>query len=124
MVTEMMKAANAMGGKAARACDGCLRKRARWYCVADDAFLCQARLSYGSRAGQGTPYSTRLKVIHDDVLKTDLPYFDICVANIPYQISSPLTFKLLLHQPAFRCAVNMFQKEFAMRLVAQPGDKL
>lgn len=37
-----MKAANAMGGKTARACDGCLRKRARWYCVADDAFLCQA----------------------------------------------------------------------------------
>lgn len=58
------------------------------------------------------------------MLKTDLPYFDICVANIPYQISSPLTFKLLFHQPAFRCAIIMFQKEFAMRLVAQPGDKL
>ncbi|KAL5748901.1 hypothetical protein ACOSQ2_026198 [Xanthoceras sorbifolium] len=40
MITEM-KAADAMGGKTARACDGCLRKRARWYCVADDAFLCQ-----------------------------------------------------------------------------------
>ncbi|KAK4849101.1 hypothetical protein QYF36_020844 [Acer negundo] len=76
------------------------------------------------RRFQGTPYSTRLKVIQGDVLKTDLPYFDICVANIPYQISSPLTFKLLFHQPAFRCAVIMFQKEFAMRLVAQPGDKL
>lgn len=36
------KAANAMGGKTARACDSCLRKRARWFCVADDAFLCQA----------------------------------------------------------------------------------
>lgn len=36
------KAANAMGGKTARACDGCLRKRARWFCAADDAFLCQA----------------------------------------------------------------------------------
>ncbi|KAK8583716.1 hypothetical protein V6N13_109112 [Hibiscus sabdariffa] len=35
------KAANAMGGKTARACDGCLHKRARWYCAADDAFLCQ-----------------------------------------------------------------------------------
>ncbi|XP_059661645.1 zinc finger protein CONSTANS-LIKE 16-like [Cornus florida] len=35
------KAANALGGKTARACDGCLRKRARWYCAADDAFLCQ-----------------------------------------------------------------------------------
>ncbi|GAU27540.1 hypothetical protein TSUD_29720 [Trifolium subterraneum] len=72
---------------------------------------------------QGTP-SSRLMVIQGDVLKTELPYFDICVANIPYQISSPLTFKLLNHQPAFRCAIIMFQREFAMRLVAQPGDKL
>jgi len=76
------------------------------------------------RRFQGTPFSSRLKVIQGDVLKTDLPYFDICVANIPYQISSPLTFKLLNHQPAFRCAIIMFQREFAMRLVAQPGDKL
>ncbi|KAH0435905.1 hypothetical protein IEQ34_026528 [Dendrobium chrysotoxum] len=35
-------AANAVGGSTARACDGCLRRRARWYCGADDAFLCQA----------------------------------------------------------------------------------
>ncbi|KAK6143854.1 hypothetical protein DH2020_024202 [Rehmannia glutinosa] len=76
------------------------------------------------RRFQGTPYSNRLKVIQGDVLKCDLPYFDICVANIPYQISSPLTFKLLSHRPLFRCAVIMFQREFAMRLVAQPGDTL
>ncbi|KAF8396245.1 hypothetical protein HHK36_017860 [Tetracentron sinense] len=76
------------------------------------------------RRFQGTPFSNRLKVIQGDVLKCDLPYFDICVANIPYQISSPLTFKLLAHRPAFRCAVIMFQREFAMRLVAQPGDNL
>jgi hypothetical protein len=36
------KAANAMRGKTARACDSCLRRRARWFCAADDAFLCQA----------------------------------------------------------------------------------
>ncbi|KAK1430637.1 hypothetical protein QVD17_13525 [Tagetes erecta] len=76
------------------------------------------------RRFQGTPHSNRLKVIQGDVLKCDLPYFDICVANIPYQISSPLTFKLLNHRPLFRCAVIMFQREFAMRLVAQPGDTL
>lgn len=76
------------------------------------------------RRFQGTPYSNRLNVIQGDVLKCDLPYFDICVANIPYQISSPLTFKLLSHRPLFRCAVIMFQREFAMRLVAQPGDTL
>ncbi|CAL5059983.1 unnamed protein product [Urochloa decumbens] len=77
-----------------------------------------------NRRFQGNPLSSRLKVIQGDVLKCDLPYFDICVANIPYQISSPLTFKLLSHRPIFRCAVIMFQREFAMRLVAQPGDSL
>nr|GMD77134.1 zinc finger protein CONSTANS-LIKE 6 [Ipomoea batatas] len=30
------------GKAAARACDYCIGKRARWYCAADDAFLCQA----------------------------------------------------------------------------------
>ncbi|KAH1107655.1 hypothetical protein J1N35_011423 [Gossypium stocksii] len=40
MITDK-KAANVMGSKTARACDGCLQKRARWYCAADDAFLCQ-----------------------------------------------------------------------------------
>ncbi|KAL0461898.1 UNVERIFIED_CONTAM: Ribosomal RNA small subunit methyltransferase [Sesamum latifolium] len=94
------------------------------------------------RRFQGTPYSSRLKCYannsltgigyvgydrhesYKEFLKCDLPYFDICVANIPYQISSPLTFKLLSHRPLFRCAVIMFQREFAMRLVAQPGDTL
>uniref|UniRef100_A0A672HN55 rRNA adenine N(6)-methyltransferase n=1 Tax=Salarias fasciatus TaxID=181472 RepID=A0A672HN55_SALFA len=73
---------------------------------------------------QCTPLQTKLQVLIGDVLKTDLPFFDVCVANLPYQISSPFVFKLLLHRPFFRCAVLMFQREFAMRLVAKPGDKL
>ncbi|KAF6165727.1 hypothetical protein GIB67_012624 [Kingdonia uniflora] len=36
------RAGNAVSGKTARPCDSCMRKRARWYCTADDAFLCQA----------------------------------------------------------------------------------
>lgn len=75
------------------------------------------RFKYGEHSGKFT-------LIPGDVLTTELPFFDICVANIPYQISSPLVFKLLSHKPAFRCAVLMFQKEFAMRLVAQPGSEL
>ena len=68
---------------------------------------------------------SKLQIIVGDVIKTEhLPFFDVCVANVPYQISSPLVFKLLLHRPFFRCAVLMFQREFAQRLVAQPGDKL
>ncbi|PSC75956.1 putative dimethyladenosine transferase [Micractinium conductrix] len=75
-----------------------------------------------TRRVQGTPYQNQLQIIHMDVMKADLPYFDICVANIPYQISSPLTFKLLAHRPSFRAAVIMYQHEFAMRLVAKPGE--
>lgn len=73
---------------------------------------------------QGTPYQKKLTVILGDVLASELPYFDVCVANLPYQISSAIVFKLLLHRPFFRCAVLMFQREFAMRLVAKPGDEL
>jgi 16S rRNA A1518/A1519 N6-dimethyltransferase RsmA/KsgA/DIM1 with predicted DNA glycosylase/AP lyase activity len=35
------------------------------------------------------------------------------------QISSPFVFKLLAHRPMFRCAVIMFQEEFAKRLSAK-----
>ncbi|KAG8230580.1 hypothetical protein J437_LFUL004493 [Ladona fulva] len=73
---------------------------------------------------QGTHLQPKLQVMVGDVLKTELPFFDVCVANIPYQISSPLVFRLLLHRPFFKCAILMFQREFAQRLVAKPGDKL
>jgi len=54
----------------------------------------------------------------------DLPYFDLVVANIPYSISSPLTFKLLSHRPLFRSALLMYQREFALRMCASPGEEL
>jgi 18S rRNA (adenine1779-N6/adenine1780-N6)-dimethyltransferase len=76
------------------------------------------------RRFQGTPQANQLQVIQGDVLKHTLPYFDVCVSNTPYQISSPLTFKLLSHRPLFRAAILMFQREFAMRLVAKPKDSL
>nr|ATI09789.1 dimethyladenosine transferase [Aphidius gifuensis] len=73
---------------------------------------------------QGTSLKSKLQIKVGDVLKEKkLPFFDLCIANVPYQISSPLVFKLLLHEPPFRCAVLMFQREFAERLVAKPGDK-
>eukprot|EP00466_Bigelowiella_natans_P009147 jgi/Bigna1/37833/e_gw1.22.61.1 len=73
---------------------------------------------------QGTDLIHKLQILHGDAIKLKFPFFDVCVANVPYQISSPLTFKLLSHRPLFRCAVLMFQREFAMRLVAKPGDPL
>ena len=71
-----------------------------------------------------TEYARKLQVLVGDCLKVDFPYFDVCVANTPYQVSSPLVFKLLAHRPTFREAVLMFQREFALRLVARPGDPL
>lgn len=73
---------------------------------------------------QGTPLQTKLDILVGDCLKNELPFFDVCVANMPYQISSPFVFKLLMHRPFFKCAILMFQREFALRLTAKPGDKL
>ena len=63
----------------------------------------------------------KFEIIQGDALKTNFPEFDKFVANIPYSISSPLTFKLLSHD--FKLAVVMYQKEFAERLTAKPGSK-
>ncbi|KAH0562311.1 hypothetical protein GP486_002992 [Trichoglossum hirsutum] len=49
---------------------------------------------------QGKPEEKRLDVMLGDVIKTELPYFDVCISNTPYQ------------------------REFALRLVARPGDAL
>jgi len=70
-----------------------------------------------------SPYQNKLQLIQGDVLKQQLPFFDLCVANIPYQISSPIVFKLLSHRPLFRAAVLLIQREFAMRLIAKPGTE-
>jgi 18S rRNA (adenine1779-N6/adenine1780-N6)-dimethyltransferase len=73
---------------------------------------------------QGTPEGKRLKVQLGDVIKTELPHFDVCISNTPYQISSPLVFKLLSLPSPPRSCILMFQREFAMRLFAKPGEKL
>lgn len=73
---------------------------------------------------QGKPEQRKLDIIVGDFIKTDLPYFDVCISNTPYQISSPLVFKLLSHRPLPRVCILMFQREFALRLVARPGDNL
>ncbi len=61
-----------------------------------------------------------LNVIRGDALEVALPDFDKVVSNLPYQISSPITLRLLEH--GFELARLMFQKEFAEHLVAMPGQ--
>lgn len=65
-------------------------------------------------------YGECLELIEGDALKVDLPPFDVFVSNLPYSISTPMIFKLLEH--SFRRAVVMVQKEFALRMVANPGE--
>jgi len=63
-------------------------------------------------------------LIHDDALKVDfgkLPKFNKIVSNLPFQISSPITFKFFEYD--FELAVLIYQKEFADRMVAKPGGK-
>ena len=59
------------------------------------------------------------EIMHADALKVEWPDFDVMVSNLPYQISSPLTFRLL--EMPFDHAVLMYQWEFARRMVAAPG---
>ncbi|CAI9282511.1 unnamed protein product [Lactuca saligna] len=66
--------------------------------------------------------SEKLTIISKDALKTDFPHFDLVVANIPYNISSPLVAKLVFGGYHFRSATLLLQKEFAIRLLSNPGD--
>ena len=63
---------------------------------------------------------TNVNIIEGDALKVDLPKVTKIVANLPYSISSEITFRVL-REMAFEVAFLMYQKEFASRLVASPG---
>ena len=62
-----------------------------------------------------------VKLIQGDALKIEFPEFNKVVSNLPYQISSPITFKLLNYD--FEKAVLIYQLEFAQRMVAKPGER-
>lgn len=57
----------------------------------------------------GTPLAKKLEVLLGDAIKLDFPPHDVCISNTPYQISSPLVFKLLSMENPPRCCVLMFQ---------------
>ncbi|MEG3224712.1 MAG: 16S rRNA (adenine(1518)-N(6)/adenine(1519)-N(6))-dimethyltransferase [Methanobacteriales archaeon Met13] len=61
-----------------------------------------------------------VEVLEGDAVRLDIPNFNKVVSNLPYQISSPITFRLLEYD--FDFAVLMYQLEFADRMVASPGN--
>jgi 16S rRNA (adenine1518-N6/adenine1519-N6)-dimethyltransferase len=60
-----------------------------------------------------------LQLIEGDAVKVELPPFELVVSNLPYSISSPMTFRLL--DTGFSEAILMFQAEFADRMAARIG---
>jgi len=62
-----------------------------------------------------------VELINDDALKVDFAPFNKIISNLPYQISSPITFKFLDYD--FDLAILMYQKEFAQRMNGEVGSK-
>lgn len=62
-----------------------------------------------------------VELICDDAVKVEFPEFSKIISNLPYQISSPITFKFLNYD--FDLAILMYQKEFAKRMNGEVGTK-
>ena len=74
--------------------------------------------------------SDRLEVVFGDAMRYDYLFLGSSldarfkvVANLPYNISTPLIFRLLDAHRAIKTIVLMLQKEVALRLVARPSTK-
>jgi 16S rRNA (adenine1518-N6/adenine1519-N6)-dimethyltransferase len=83
---------------------------------------CVAALQTVVEAAQG-----RLTVIHADALEIDpatlAPGPKAIVANLPYNVATPLLIGWLKQASAFAGMTLMFQREVALRLVASPRSK-
>jgi len=64
--------------------------------------------------------NTSVTIIKGNALKVQFPPFDKVVANLPYSISSDVTFKLL--KCGFKSGILMYQREFALRMIAKTGE--
>lgn len=71
-----------------------------------------------------TTLPENVTLISGDALSVDfqiLPRFTKIVSNLPFEISSPITFKLLKFP--FTRAILIYQKDFAKRLVSLPEKR-
>ena len=76
------------------------------------------------------PASPRVTVVCQDALEFDFGALSrdagqplVLVGNLPYQITSPLLFKLIDARESVARAVFMIQQEVADRLLARPGTR-
>ncbi|MDD1750634.1 MAG: 16S rRNA (adenine(1518)-N(6)/adenine(1519)-N(6))-dimethyltransferase RsmA [Methanothrix sp.] len=75
----------------------------------------------GDMATQLSGRFSNVQVINEDALKAQLPPYNKIVSNLPYQISSAITYRLLSR--SFETAILMYQWEFARRMTAAPGSE-
>ena len=61
-----------------------------------------------------------VEIICGDALRIKFPEYDKIVSNLPYEISKKITERFLTE--GFKYAVLVYQKEFAQKLVAKPGN--
>jgi 16S rRNA (adenine1518-N6/adenine1519-N6)-dimethyltransferase len=66
----------------------------------------------------------RLRVINADALTAELPAGAAIVANLPYNVATPLLIGWLTGPLKPRSMTLMFQKEVADRITATPGSKI
>lgn len=66
------------------------------------------------------------KIIMQNILRADMPFDKVftVVGNFPYNISSPILFKVLEWEEHVNEVIGMFQKEVALRVAAGPGSKV
>lgn len=71
--------------------------------------------------------SIKERILHADFLKVDLAEISVAqmmvVGNFPYNISSPIFFKILKNRNLVKSVVCTIQHEVAQRLCAKPGSK-
>ena len=70
----------------------------------------------------------RDNIIGDDFLRMDLnSIFDgrqfVLTGNYPYDISSQIFFKMLDYKDLIPCCTGMIQREVALRMASEPGNK-
>lgn len=71
-------------------------------------------------------YGQKLELIEGDFMKLDLSQFGTklrVVGNIPYNITSPILFKLFEHHSIVKDAVLLMQLEVAERIISEKGNK-
>ena len=119
--------------------DALARRAKRVIAVEVDELLYKGLAARFGAAGEPklnprTSTDTRVRLLNADILKLEfnsllesddprnVPTTKV-IANLPYNITTPILWKLLAHEKEIHSCVLMMQKEVAERIVAGPGGK-